>query len=63
MNLIPTTLDSLVNRRQYDDFAANNGMDCIECGCCTVVCPAKRHLTQSCREGKRSVMANRKKAN
>jgi electron transport complex protein RnfC len=63
MNLIPTTLDSLVNRRQYDDFASNNGMDCIECGCCTVVCPAKRHLTQSCREGKRSVMANRKKAN
>lgn len=63
MNLIPTTLDSLVNRRQYDDFAKNNGMDCIECGCCTVVCPAKRHLTQSCREGKRSVMANRKKAN
>lgn len=63
MNLIPTTLDSLVNRRLYDDFAANNGMDCIECGCCTVVCPAKRHLTQSCREGKRSVIANRKKAN
>ncbi len=63
MNLIPTTLDSLVNRRQYEDFEKNNGMDCIECGCCTVVCPAKRHLTQSCREGKRSVMANRKKAN
>jgi Na+-translocating ferredoxin:NAD+ oxidoreductase subunit C len=63
MNLIPTTLDSLVNRRQYDDFANNNGMDCIECGCCTVVCPAKRHLTQSCREGKRSVIASRKKAN
>jgi Na+-translocating ferredoxin:NAD+ oxidoreductase subunit C len=63
MNLIPTTLDSLVNRREYDEFAKNNGMDCIECGCCTVVCPAKRHLTQSCREGKRSVMANRKKAN
>lgn len=63
MNLIPTTLDSLVNRRQYGDFEKNNGMDCIECGCCTVVCPAKRHLTQSCREGKRSVMMNRKKAN
>jgi Na+-translocating ferredoxin:NAD+ oxidoreductase subunit C len=63
MNLIPTTLDSLVNRREYEDFEKNNGMDCIECGCCTVVCPAKRHLTQSCREGKRTVLANRRKAN
>lgn len=63
MNLVPSTLDSLVKRREYELFEKNNGMDCIECGCCTLVCPAKRHLTQSCREGKRTVIQNRKKAN
>lgn len=61
MNLVPSTLDSLVKRREYELFEKNNGMDCIECGCCTLVCPAKRHLTQSCREGKRTVIQNRKR--
>lgn len=63
MNLVPSMLDSLVKRRKYNDFEEHHGMDCIECGCCTLVCPAKRHLTQSCREGKRTVTMNRKKAN
>jgi electron transport complex protein RnfC len=32
-------------------------MDCIECGSCTYVCPAKRYLVQSIRNGKLYVRA------
>ncbi len=60
--LNPTKLNSLVLRRQYEEFEKNNGMDCIECGCCSYICPAKRHLTQSFKEGKRTVLQRRKKA-
>jgi len=51
----------LVLKGDYETFEKSHGVDCIECGCCTFVCPAKRHLTQTCREGKRRVLSNRKK--
>ena len=37
-------------------------MNCIECGCCTYVCPASRALTQGCRDGKAAVTAERRRA-
>lgn len=61
MFLNPTKLNSLVLRGEYEEFEKIHGMDCIECACCSYVCPAKRHLTQSCREGKRTVNINRRK--
>ncbi|MCB2293731.1 electron transport complex subunit RsxC [Clostridium algoriphilum] len=61
MFLNPTKLNSLVLRGNYDVFEEYHGMDCIECACCSYVCPAKRHLTQTCREGKRTVNINRRK--
>ena len=48
--------------KRYDDFEKQGGMNCIECGSCTYVCPACRPLTQSCRDGKTYVMAQRRKA-
>ena len=62
MHLNPTYLDQLVRRRDYAGFEAFSGMNCIECGCCTYACPASRFLTQSCKEGKAAVMAERRKA-
>jgi electron transport complex protein RnfC len=32
-------------------------MNCIECGSCTYVCPAKRYLVQNIRNGKAYVRA------
>ena len=61
MFLNPTKLNSLVLRSEYEYFEKYHGMDCIECACCSYVCPAKRHLTQTCREGKRTVNINRRK--
>ena len=37
------------------------GMECYECGTCTYVCPAKRRMTQSFKQTRRSILDNRKK--
>lgn len=62
MGLEPVVLDPLVGLRQYKRFEEEGGMNCIECGSCTYVCPAHRPLTQSCRDGKTTIMAMRRKA-
>ena len=62
MRLEPSLLDHAVRRRDYAEFEAHGGMNCIECGCCAYACPASRHLTQSCRDGKAAVTAERRKA-
>ena len=40
MGLVPTVLEPLVSARQYKRFEEEGGMNCIECGSCTYVCPA-----------------------
>ena len=62
MGLVPSVLDSLVRERFYTRFEEEGGMNCIECGSCTYMCPANRPLTQGCRDGKASVTAMRRKA-
>ena len=61
MGLLPSALDKVVRLRQYAAFEQNGGMNCIECGSCTYVCPSRRFLTQTCRDGKAGVMAERRK--
>ena len=61
MHLVPSELDHAVRRRDYAGFERGGGMNCIECGCCTYDCPASRRLTQTCRDGKAAVMAERRK--
>lgn len=61
MNLIPSFLDSSSRRNNLDVFEAEHGLDCIECGCCTFSCPAKRHLIQTIRNAKRTVLASKRK--
>ena len=61
-NLMPLDLNQYVLRGQLDLFEKYHGMDCIECGSCSYICPAKRHLAQSIRATRRSIMAGRKKS-
>ena len=61
MHLVPSDLDRAVRRRDYAGFERAGGLNCIECGCCTYDCPASRCLTQTCRDGKAAVMAERRK--
>ena len=47
-------------KKDTDRFVRLYGMECIECGCCSYVCPAKRPLTQGFKEMKRRVNAERR---
>lgn len=62
MNLMPTGIDQSARRQEPEGLEYYNVMDCIECGCCTYICPAKRYLTQSIRNGKTLVRAERARA-
>jgi electron transport complex protein RnfC len=61
MNLIPLTLNSLAIRGNFEAFEKHNGISCIECGSCSFVCPAKRHLVQSFRTAKKTIATNKNK--
>lgn len=60
--LVPQLLMAAADNNQFDEFERLGGMECIECGSCGYVCPAKRPLTQSFKFAKRKVIANRKKS-
>lgn len=59
--LIPQRLQEYSNRFDNEAFESNYGMECYECGSCTFVCPAGRRLTQSFKETRKSIIAQRKK--
>lgn len=59
--LIPQKLLECSERFDDAGFVALNGMECYECGSCTYVCPAKRRLTQSFKQTRRSIMDARRK--
>ena len=42
-------------------FILNGGMECIECGCCSYTCPAKRNMTQAFKKMKYLVSINKRK--
>lgn len=52
MHLMPTMLDNMARNKDVEGLNHYHVMDCIECGSCTYVCPAKRFLVQSIRNGK-----------
>lgn len=61
MNLLPLELNKYALKGQDDLFVKHNGMDCIECGSCSYVCPSKRHLLQSIRNSRRTILDKRRK--
>ncbi len=59
MNLRPMFLNAYTIAENWKKCREENISDCIECGCCSYSCPARRHLVQSIRLGKqRSRTAN-----
>jgi len=52
MGLMPYRLGDLGIMARAEEFSAWSGMDCIECGCCSYVCPSRRPLLQWIRVGK-----------
>ena len=53
-------LNELVLHDRFEQAEAIGVLDCIECGSCSYVCPAKRELALSIRMGKREVLKRRK---
>ena len=62
MGLLPAKIDALTRAERFEAAEKIGAMNCIECGCCTFVCPAKRALTQSCRTAKKVITTRRKQA-
>lgn len=52
MNLLPTTLASLVEFERWDELKEYGALDCIECGCCTYICPSRRRIVERIKFGK-----------
>ena len=59
--IVPSRLAAMADHNDEDAFVANDGMECVECGSCSYVCPAKRHLTQSIKSMRKTVLGKRKK--
>ncbi len=52
MNLYPAKVESAIKFENFDALNSLNINYCMECGCCSFVCPAKRPLTQTMRLAK-----------
>lgn len=59
--LIPSRLADYAERHDEATFEKEFGVECMECGSCSYVCPAKRQLKQAISSMRKTVLANRKK--
>ena len=58
--LIPTELSADILKEDGEAFVEHNGLDCIECGSCSYICPAKKRLAQAIRTIRRIELAKLK---
>ena len=61
MNLLPNGIDQASRRKDLEQLNYFHVMDCIECGSCTYVCPAKRFLNQSITDGKKLIHSEKER--
>ena len=60
MGLVPTLVADYVRVNDIDAAEEWGIMDCMECGSCAYVCPAKRNLVHYIKLGKTIIMKRRK---
>ena len=60
--IVPVLMMDYALRDDDKNFERINGMECIECGSCSYVCPAKRPLTQAFKQMKQVVNGKRRMA-
>ena len=61
MKLFPSRIDAFSRHNRFEDAEKIGVMNCIECGCCSFVCPAKRSLTQSMRTAKNNIQRKKRR--
>ena len=60
-NINPTDINAAILRNRVDLAELYHADQCMECGICSFVCPAKRHLTESVKLAKREIRMGSKK--
>lgn len=55
MSLYPAMVETALRTKNTESLNSLNTNYCMECGCCSFVCPAKRPLTQIMREAKAQI--------
>jgi len=56
ISLEPFAIGVYANRGDWDGSEVYRALDCIECGCCSYVCPTRRPLVQLIRRAKHALM-------
>ena len=59
--LVPSRLAKFSDFGDKETFEKWNGMECVECGSCSFICPARRQLAQSIKTMKKNILADRRK--
>lgn len=59
--IVPSKLADFSENNLPEAFEKWHGMECVECGSCSYTCPARRHLAQSIKSMKKTIIANRRK--
>lgn len=59
--IVPSRLAKMSQFHDSESFEKWNGMECIECGSCSYICPAKRPLAQYIKTMKKQILAERRK--
>jgi electron transport complex protein RnfC len=61
IRLMPQKLKNLIDANKWVETDQSGIMDCMECGCCSYICPAKLSLVQTFKLGKKIVAGIRKR--
>ncbi len=59
MNLMPLWIAGYAEAARFDESERLGALDCIECGCCSFICPSRRRLVQGIRLAKAEIRARR----
>ncbi len=55
MHLAPSFIHRALQREEWDKLPALHPEDCMECGCCSYICPARIPLLEQVRQARQSV--------
>jgi electron transport complex protein RnfC len=61
MHLAPLWIAAYGERGIHEEAERLGAMDCVECGCCSFICPARRPLVQAIRLSKGEITARRRR--
>ena len=62
LGLVPQMMATAAERKDYERYEKKlYGLECVACGSCTYVCPAKRPLMQLFKQTKAEIMAAKKR--